>query len=107
MGGNKRVRQVRTTSSITYGAFRQRLCRTNGRIFGIGLFSTMGAPPLLWPSDEGANHNIPPIGDHHRRQRKLLNPVFSAAHIRDLSRYFAFGVCNKFVSDVRHSTHVL
>ncbi|KAK7466276.1 hypothetical protein VKT23_005004 [Stygiomarasmius scandens] len=28
------------------------------------------------------------LGDRHRRQRKLLNPVFSAAHMRDMSPTF-------------------
>lgn len=28
------------------------------------------------------------IGDHHRRQRKLLNPVFSIAHLRHLTPIF-------------------
>ncbi|TEB26346.1 cytochrome P450 [Coprinellus micaceus] len=53
--------------------------RTNGRIFGIGLFSTMG--------------------EHHRRQRKLLNPVFSAAHIRDLTPTF-YSVTQRFTGSL-------
>ncbi|KAJ3756193.1 cytochrome P450 [Lentinula raphanica] len=28
------------------------------------------------------------IGDHHRRQRKMLNPVFSAAHMREMVPIF-------------------
>ena len=27
-------------------------------------------------------------GDQHKRQRKLLNPVFSAAHLRDMTHIF-------------------
>ena len=27
-------------------------------------------------------------GDHHRRQRKLLNPVFSIAHMRNITPTF-------------------
>ena len=28
------------------------------------------------------------VGDHHRRQRKLLNPVFSTAHMRNMVPLF-------------------
>lgn len=28
------------------------------------------------------------LGDHHRRQRKLLNPIFSIAHMRQLTPIF-------------------
>ncbi|TFK22728.1 cytochrome P450 [Coprinopsis marcescibilis] len=42
--------------------------RTNTIVFGKGLLST--------------------IGDHHRKQRKILNPVFSAAHLRDMVPLF-------------------
>ncbi|EAU84602.2 hypothetical protein CC1G_00121 [Coprinopsis cinerea okayama7 len=38
--------------------------RTNGLVFGPGLLAT--------------------LGDHHRKQRKLLNPVFSIAHMREM-----------------------
>ena len=37
-------------------------------VFGPGLFGT--------------------LGEHHRRQRKLLNPVFSIAHMRHLTPIF-------------------
>lgn len=36
--------------------------RSNAATFGLGLLST--------------------LGEHHRRQRKLLNPVFSIKHMR-------------------------
>ncbi|TFK86200.1 cytochrome P450 [Polyporus arcularius HHB13444] len=42
--------------------------RTNDIIFGPGLLST--------------------LGDHHRKQRKLLNPVFSIAHMRRMIPVF-------------------
>ncbi|KAL5521682.1 hypothetical protein ACEPAF_2430 [Sanghuangporus sanghuang] len=41
---------------------------TNGLIFGTSLLST--------------------LGDHHRKQRKMLNPVFSLKHMRDLLPIF-------------------
>ena len=28
------------------------------------------------------------LGEHHRKQRKLLNPVFSAKHMRSLTPVF-------------------
>ncbi len=33
-------------------------------------------------------------GERHRRQRKLLNPVFSAAHLRNMTHIF-YGVARK------------
>lgn len=39
----------------------------NALVFGKGLFATTGA--------------------EHRRQRKVLNPVFSTTHMRDMSEY--------------------
>jgi len=41
---------------------------SNKIIFGTGLLST--------------------LGDHHKKQRKLLNPVFSLAHMRDIAPIF-------------------
>lgn len=29
-------------------------------------------------------------GDHHRKQRKMLNPVFSIAHLRQMSKDVSF-----------------
>ncbi|KAJ3527396.1 hypothetical protein NMY22_g9806 [Coprinellus aureogranulatus] len=40
--------------------------RMNSQLFGKGLLST--------------------LGEQHRRQRKMLNPVFSGAHMREMSR---------------------
>ncbi|KAH6912732.1 cytochrome P450 [Coprinopsis sp. MPI-PUGE-AT-0042] len=34
------------------------------------------------------------LGDHHRKQRKMLNPVFSIAHLRDITPTF-FGVARR------------
>ncbi|KAF6748100.1 cytochrome P450 [Ephemerocybe angulata] len=42
--------------------------RANSKIFGPGLLST--------------------LGDHHRKQRKLLNPVFSIAHMKEMTPTF-------------------
>ncbi|KAF5328482.1 hypothetical protein D9611_014531 [Ephemerocybe angulata] len=42
--------------------------RSNTRTFGLGLLST--------------------LGDHHRKQRKLLTPVFSIAHMKEMTPTF-------------------
>ncbi|KAF6751307.1 cytochrome P450 [Ephemerocybe angulata] len=42
--------------------------RTNGKMFGLGLLST--------------------LGDHHKKQRKLLNPVFSTTHMKEMTPTF-------------------
>ena len=34
------------------------------------------------------------LGDHHRKQRKMLNPVFSASHLRNLTPVF-YEITNK------------
>ncbi|OCB87793.1 cytochrome P450 [Sanghuangporus baumii] len=47
---------------------------TNGLIFGTSLLSTLGL--------------VRRAGDHHRKQRKMLNPVFSLKHMRDLLPIF-------------------
>jgi hypothetical protein len=58
--------------------------RRNRVIFGLGLLSTTGIDIALLllnilTSSEGA---------HHREQRKLINPVFSTAHLRDMVPIF-------------------
>ncbi|THH09099.1 hypothetical protein EW145_g2244 [Phellinidium pouzarii] len=60
---------------------------TNLLIFGSGLLST--------------------LGDHHRRQRKMLNPVFSLKHMRDLIPIFypiAHQLREVLVREVRNGT---
>ena len=42
--------------------------RSNKAVFGTSLIST--------------------LGEHHRKQRKMLNPVFSTKHMRDLAPIF-------------------
>ncbi|KAJ8092742.1 hypothetical protein PM082_007071 [Marasmius tenuissimus] len=56
---------------------RQLSNRTNRVVFGKSLVSTMG--------------------EHHRKQRKMLNPVFSSAHMRDMVPIF-HNVANKVVA---------
>ena len=47
-------------------------------------------------------------GEQHRRQRKLLNPVFSVAHLRDMTHIFynvAYKVICMHSHIVRRLTH--
>ncbi|KAJ3541617.1 hypothetical protein NMY22_g3821 [Coprinellus aureogranulatus] len=55
--------------------------RLNRKVFGDGLLST--------------------VGDHHRKQRKLLNPAFSAAHMRELTPTF-YSVVHKLENSIAH-----
>lgn len=41
------------------------------------------------------------LGDHHRKQRKLLNPVFSIAHMRHMTPIF-YHVIHKVRRTVIH-----
>lgn len=43
--------------------------------------------PLAAVRGHYANHT-PRAGDHHKKQRKLLNPVFSINHMRNLTPIF-------------------
>ncbi|KAI0697096.1 cytochrome P450 [Cerioporus squamosus] len=42
---------------------------------------------------------IATVGSHHRKQRKMLNPVFSASHMRNLTPVF-YEVTNKMTSTI-------
>jgi hypothetical protein len=64
------------------------VCRSNRMMFGTGLFGTLGRLSasryistswltILWYK-----------GGHHRKQRKMLNPVFSSSHLRDMLPIF-------------------
>ena len=72
-------------------------CRSNKLNFGPGLLATLGESflytevqrALTWPSRSLlSSHTRHNLGDHHRRQRKLLNPVFSIAHMRRMIPIF-------------------
>ncbi|RDX41924.1 cytochrome P450 [Lentinus brumalis] len=45
---------------------------------------------------------IATVGDHHRKQRKMLNPVFSASHMRNLTPIF-YEVTNKMKNTIANS----
>ena len=58
--------------------------RTNTVVFGKGLLATLGTPFVFSVNiytDGRATHE----GEDHRRQRKVMNPVFSTSHIRSMS----------------------
>ncbi|RXW14175.1 hypothetical protein EST38_g11675 [Candolleomyces aberdarensis] len=50
------------------------------KVFGMGLFSTQGKFSL----ELSLNPIDGPLGEHHRKQRKLLNPVFALAHLKGM-----------------------
>ncbi|KAJ7839582.1 cytochrome P450 [Mycena olivaceomarginata] len=56
--------------------------------FGEGILSTLGAAINFWYIFSGVYLNA---GEQHKKQRKMLNPVFSAAHLRQMVPIF-FGV---------------
>jgi cytochrome P450 len=57
--------------------------RANDILFGKGLLSTLGSSSSLLPFSLSLMKHE---GDHHRKQRKMLNPVFSTAHMRQMSK---------------------
>lgn len=58
----------------------------NMMVFGPGLLSTLGiwSTRRLWPLDSYSNSS----GHQHRKQRKMLNPVFSVHHLRQMTPIF-------------------
>jgi hypothetical protein len=55
-------------------------------LFGEGILATSGA---LWMTScftHLPRHTT--IGEQHKKQRKMLNPVFSAAHLRQMGAFF-------------------
>ena len=66
-------------------------CSLSKRAFGPGLTATHGAPHCTG-SPSLSIRLMDPIrvlpGEHHRKQRKLLNPVFSINHMRHMMPTF-------------------
>ena len=56
----------------------------NSILFGKGLLTTLGALFEACISSTSTDGNVL-AGDHHKKQRKLMNPVFSTAHMRNMS----------------------
>ncbi|KAJ3513699.1 hypothetical protein NMY22_g14961 [Coprinellus aureogranulatus] len=54
--------------------------------FGPGLLATLGKAFIYLDGSEGSD--ICSEGDQHRKQRKMLNPVFSIAHMREMIPIF-------------------
>ena len=56
--------------------------RTGRVVFGPGLAATIGKFLQLFT---GVVLMLPPtIGEQHRKQRKMLNPVFATSHLREM-----------------------
>jgi cytochrome P450 len=51
---------------------------------GEGIFAALGAAINFWYLFSGIYLTA---GEQHKRQRKMLNPVFSAAHLRQMGRF--------------------
>lgn len=58
------------------------LDRTNRLIFGEGLISTLGKFTVFYTGTTVYVSLTPHLGKQHRKQRKMLNPVFSLANMR-------------------------
>lgn len=61
--------------------------RANRMIFGEGIFSSMGMSFFSKKKEE--KRTMYYLGDRHRAHRKLFNPAFSIAHMRDI------GMCQR------------
>ena len=59
--------------------------RGNRIMFGPGIFTTLGRK---WFKYRCRFHWIWCLGDDHRKQRKMLNPVFSISHMREMGTNF-------------------
>jgi cytochrome P450 len=61
-------------------------------LFGMGLLSTLGKSTVV----QACIHSDTWIGDHHKAQRKMMNPVFSVDNLRLMLPIFldvAYNVC--------------
>ncbi len=64
--------------------------RTLCLLLGPGLLSTLGGAAgaaLVWYYAHTECHIIF-VGHQHRKQRKMLNPVFSVKHLREMTPLF-------------------
>ena len=59
--------------------------RMNRALMGNGLLATLGT---LYIEIENRLGKTMFLGDHHKKQRKILNPFFSAKHMRELLPIF-------------------
>ena len=50
--------------------------------FGEGLFSFIGM--IFFQKDGKMATDVPYLGDRHRIQRKMIQPVFSITHLREI-----------------------
>ena len=65
------------------------ILRQNKLMFGPGLLAILGE--YIRSSIHKAINKIYLPGEQHRKQRKMLNPVFSIAHLRGISELCHFG----------------
>lgn len=77
------------------------LPRTNKAIFGPGLVATTGESCLVKVSCALLTNAL---GDHHKRQRKIVSPVFAVGQLRRLTPVF-YEIADK-VSCLDQRTHL-
>jgi len=70
------------TLSSSEGSDHIQSLRFNRLLFGNGLLANKGERCQRF---SGYINSFIDVGEHHRRQRKMLNPVFSIAHMREMS----------------------
>lgn len=68
--------------------------RVNQVFFGKGLLGSLGAYPITNSHRVHSNAYARIAGESHRRQRKLLNPVFSIKHMRHMMPIF-YDICEQ------------
>ena len=57
-------------------------------MFGPGIIGTLGE--YIYSSNHKTVDKMFVPGEQHRKQRKMLNPAFSIAHLRDMSKLWPF-----------------
>jgi hypothetical protein len=62
-------------------------------IFGQGILSSMGMS--LFSKQRKEKRTMYYLGDRHRAHRKLFNPAFSIAHMRNIGMCQRLGICIK------------
>ena len=77
---------MRTKLSESDAFFTSLTCRILNTLLGPGLLGVSGMPPSF-PEDRALDQ-LSVIGEQHKRQRKMLNPVFSTKHLREMMPVF-------------------
>ena len=68
-------------------------------LFGEGIFATIGMSFAFFQKKGAMADEAAFLGERHRVQRKMLNPVFSIAHMREM------GMCPRVYIQVKGTSH--